>query len=167
MDGLQDPVLGEGNHFIPNINQGIQIHHVGNHWVTSSSVGGSLAVYDSMFSGKLSTSLQCQLATIYKLMVLREEDGEVVDPHIPVHIPNLPQQGVTDCGVYAIAYAFHAASGDNLEEIEFQQEKMREHLVGCFTKQKLFPFPHLQKRAHVPCTLPMVSIPGNTSVLHL
>ena len=70
--------------------------------MTSSSVGGSLAVYDSMFSGKLSTSLQCQLATIYKLMVLREEDGEVVDPHIPVHIPNLPQQGVTDCGVYAI-----------------------------------------------------------------
>ena len=77
MDGLQDPVLGEGNHFIPNINEGIQIHHVGNHWVTSSSVGGSLAVYDSTFLGKLSSSLQCQLATIYKLMVFRE-DGEVV-----------------------------------------------------------------------------------------
>ena len=119
--------------------------------MTLSSVGGSLAVYDSMFSGKLFTSLQCQLATIYKLMILREEDGEVVDPHIPVHIPNLPQQGVTNCGVYAIPYAFHAASGDNLEEIEFQQEKMREHLAGCFTKQKLFPFPHLQKRANVPC----------------
>ena len=50
----------------------------------------------------------------------------------------------------AIAYAFHAASSDNLEEIEFQQEKMREHLFGCFTKQKQFLFPHLQKRAHVP-----------------
>ena len=106
--------------FIPNINEGIQIHHVGNHWVTSSSVGGSLAVYDSVFSGKLSTSLQCQLATIYKLMILREEDGEVVDPHIQVHVPNLPQQqGVADCGVYAIAYAFHAARGDSLEDIEF------------------------------------------------
>ena len=93
-------MLGEGNHFIPNINEGIRIHHVGNHWVTSSSVGSSLAVYDIMFSGKLSTSLQCQLATIYKLMILREEDGEVVDPHIQVHVPNLPQQqGVADCGV--------------------------------------------------------------------
>ena len=30
-------MLGEGNHFIPNMNEGIQIHHVGNHWVTSSS----------------------------------------------------------------------------------------------------------------------------------
>ena len=59
-------------------------------------------------------------------MVLRE-DGEVVDPHIPVHIPNLPQQGVTDCGVYAIAYAFHAASGDNLK---FQQEKIS---AGAFS----------------------------------
>ena len=45
-------------------------------------------------------------------MILREEDGEVVDPHIMVHVPNLPQQqGVADCGVYAIAYAFHAARG--------------------------------------------------------
>ena len=144
-------MLGEGNHFIPNINEGIQIHHVGNHWVTSSSVGGSLAVYDSRFSGKLSTSLQCQLATIYKLMILREEDGEVVDPHILVHVPNLPQQqGVADCGVYAIAYAFHAARGDSLEDIEFEQDKMRQHLAKCLTKQKLTPFPHSQRRAPVP-----------------
>ena len=44
-------------------------------------------------------------------MILRE-DGEVVDPHIQVHIPNLPQQqGVADCGVYAIAYgSFHVKS---------------------------------------------------------
>ena len=63
------------------------------------------------------------IATIYKLMILRE-DGEVVDPHIQVHIPNLPQQqGVADCGVHAIAYAFHAARRDSLEDIEFEQDK--------------------------------------------
>ena len=88
---------------------------------------------------------------IYKLMILREEDGEVVDPHIQVHIPDLPQQqGVADCGVYAIAYAFHAARGDSLEDIEFEQDKMRQHLARCLTKQKLTPFPHSQRRAHVP-----------------
>ena len=110
----QDPVLGDGNHYIPNVNEGIQIHHVGNHWVTSSSIGGIVSVYDSKFYRNLSNSLQCQLATIYKLMITREEDGEVVDPHIAVCIPNIPQQqGVADCGVYAIAYAFHAARGEN------------------------------------------------------
>ena len=148
IDGLQDPVLGDGNHYIPNVNEGMQIHHInGNHWVTSSSVGGSLTVYDSKISGDLSSSLQCQLATIYKLLISREEDGEVVDPHITVHVPNIPQQeGIADCGVYAIAYAWHAARGDNLEEMIFEQGKMRDHLVTCFRRQKLTPFPHSKRR---------------------
>ena len=45
IDGLQDPVLGDGNHYIPNVNEGIQIHHVGNHWVTSSIVLVVLYLY--------------------------------------------------------------------------------------------------------------------------
>ena len=150
IDGLQDPVLGDGNHYIPNVNEGIQIHHVGNHWVTSSSIGGIVSVYDSKFYRNLSNSLQCQLATIYKLMITREEDGEVVDPHIAVCIPNIPQQqGVADCGVYAIAYAFHAARGDDLEKMTFDQATMREHLARCFSRQKLTPFPHSQKNAGI------------------
>ena len=60
------------------------------------------------------------------------------------------QQGVADCGVYAIAYAFHAARGDSLEDIEFEQDKMQQHLARCLTKQKLTPFPHSQRRARVP-----------------
>ena len=31
------------------------------------------------------SAMQCHLATIYKLMFAREEDGEAVDPHITVH----------------------------------------------------------------------------------
>ena len=128
----------------------IKMHHVGNHWVTSSSIGGIVSVYDSKFYRNLSNSLQCQLVTIYKLMITREEDGEVVDPHIAVRIPNIPQQqGVADCGVYAIAYAFHAARGDDLEEMTFDQATMREHLARCFSRQKLTPFPHLQKNAGI------------------
>ena len=81
----------------------------------------------------------------------------MVDPHIQVHIPNLPQQqGVADCGVYAIAYDFHAARGDSLEDIEFEQDKMRQHLARCLTKQKLTPLPHSQRRARVPpCDVPL------------
>ena len=83
-------------------------------------------------------------------MITREEDGEVVDPHIAVCIPNIPQQqGVADCGVYAIAYAFHAARGDDLEKMTFDQATMREHLARCFSRQKLTPFPHSQKNAGI------------------
>ena len=37
-----------------------------------------------------------------------------VDPHLIVHIPPVQQQkGSSDCGAYAIAFAVHAALGDD------------------------------------------------------
>ena len=37
-------------------------------------------------------------------MVITEEDGERVDPHLVVDVPNIKQQhGTKDCGVFAIA----------------------------------------------------------------
>ena len=82
-------------------------------------------------------------------MITREEDGEAVDSHITVCIPNIPQhQGVADFGVYSIAYAYRAAGGDNLEEIKFEQEKMQEHLARCFSRQKLTPIPMLASHIH-------------------
>ena len=35
------------------------------------------------------------------------------------------QSGIVDCGVFVIAFAVHAALGENVGEIEFQQEEMR------------------------------------------
>ena len=32
----EGPCGGDGNHYIASVNEGIQIHHVGKHWVTSS-----------------------------------------------------------------------------------------------------------------------------------
>ena len=60
------------------------------------------------------------------------------------------QQGETDCGLFAIAFAYHAARGDDLSKIKFHQEKMRQHLVQCFIKKRLEPFPHatLEKTIH-------------------
>ena len=74
-------------------------------------------------------------------MILRE-DGEVVDPDVQVHIPNLPQQqGVADCGVYAIAYAFHAARRDSLEDIGFEQDNTHK---GVFVSHRTHGF-HTRK----------------------
>ena len=48
-------------------------------------------------------------------------------------------------GVFAIAFAVHAALGDNLEGIEFDQPKMRAHLLQCFRKKVLLRFPTVKK----------------------
>eukprot|EP00731_Ephydatia_muelleri_P018182 Em0011g222a len=51
------------------------------------------------------------------------------------------QRGSDDCGVFAIAFALHAALGHCLEEIEFDQATMRDHLLKCYTTRNFTPFP--------------------------
>ena len=48
IDGWQSTLLAQIDGFIPATNESIQIHLVsGNHWVTSSSLGHEVVVYDS------------------------------------------------------------------------------------------------------------------------
>ena len=145
LNGLQSPLLSQNNGFCPVTSESIQIHHTGNfHWVTSCSIGGNIQLYDSRFKGgNLSSSLQVQLAQIYKTCITKEEDEEDGYKFLEINAPAVQlQQGVKDCGVFAIAFAYHAARGDNLSNIKFQQEKMRQYLVHCFKKKRLQPFPH-------------------------
>ena len=106
-------------------------------------------MYDSKFSGgDLDTSLMHQLALVYRALITVEEDGEEVDPHLIVHIPPVQQQkGSSDCGVYAIAFAVHAALGDDVEHLEFDQTQMRNYLLQCFRKRELVRFPTIRKRS--------------------
>ena len=46
-----------------------------------------------------------------------------------------------NCGIYAIAYAFHAANGDDLCLLSFEEEQMQTHLLQCYEVQCLKPFP--------------------------
>ena len=55
------------------------------------------------------------------------------------------QKGGSDCGVFAIAFAFHAAMGDNISGLQFDQLKMK-----CLRKQKFTPFPNLDKQGKIP-----------------
>lgn len=38
---------------------------------------------------------------------------------------------------------FIIANGDDLQVMEFEQDKMRQHLAKCFRESKLTPFPHI------------------------
>ena len=60
------------------------------------------------------------------------------------------QKGGSVCGVFAIAFAFHAAMGDNTSGLQFDQLKMRHHLMKCLRKQKFTPFPILDKQSKIP-----------------
>ena len=51
------------------------------------------------------------------------------------------QHGSDDRGVFAIAFALHAALGHCLEEIEFDQVTMQNHLLKCFTTRNVTPVP--------------------------
>ena len=122
---------------------GIQIHRIsGNHWITSYSLGREIDVYDNSFNGDLSLSLTHQLALIYRSLVISKDDGEEVAPHIMVNVlPVQQQRGVNECSVFAIALALHELLGDNLEDIEFDQCQMRDHLLDCQKKRNFSYFP--------------------------
>ena len=44
--------------------------------------------------------------------------------------------------LFVIAFAYHAARGDDLSKIKFHQEKMQQLIVRCFIKKRLEPFSH-------------------------
>ena len=67
---------------------------------------------------------------------------------LAVHIPQVQRQsGSNDCGVFAIAFALHAALGQCIGELTFDQSKVRNHLLECFEAGILTPFPIVEKKA--------------------
>ena len=103
----------------------------------------------------MSSSLTHQLSSIYRALVIHEIDGEEVDSHLEVFIPPVQQQsGLSDCGIFAIAFAVHLLLGDRVEIVEFDQSQMRQHLLKCLKDRKFSPFPTKKKcgyrSRHVP-----------------
>ena len=141
LKGLESPLLSQVDGFVPVINSGVQIHDLKDHWVTSSCVGGEVHVYDSSFNGKLSVDLTHQLAAVYKLKAYTDDDHQY---HLVVKTPPVQRQlGDKDCGVFAIAFAYHAARGNDLSGFTFNQAEMRPHLVTCLENGHLTLFPRL------------------------
>ena len=57
-------------------------------------------------------------------------------------VPVQQQTGSTECGVKAIANAYHAMCGDDLATVTFSEElDMRKHLSLCFEKNRFSRFP--------------------------
>jgi polycystin 1L2 len=75
--------------------------------------------------------MEKQLAQCYPLI----ENKDVSFP------PVRNQTGEVDCGLFAIAYAFELAAGNDPTTINFDQSKMRQHLLSCLEREEFTSFP--------------------------
>ncbi len=117
-----------------------------------------LLLVKSKYSHKLTPSFTHQLAQIYRKYLDSQED--IGCETLSLRIPRVQQQsGRSDCGIFAIAFAVHLLRGDNIEDIDFDQEKMRSHLNSCFWRKKMLPFPTLStKGRRIPHTFHTFSL---------
>lgn len=106
------------------------------HWFLSSLEEGDVRIYDSFSSTTLSLDMEEQLLQLYGSTMTRKSIGLCVSS-----MSVQQQRGSCDCGVFAIAYAFHIAAGDNIADLAFDQVKMRSHLRQCFENKAVLPFP--------------------------
>ena len=90
--------------------------------MATSYINGEVLLYNSKFTGKLSRSLEQQICQIYQ--------SAVVNDRLRVAVVAVQQQtGSTECGVMAIANAYHGICGDDLAKVRFAEvDSMRNHL---------------------------------------
>ena len=97
-----------------------------------------MSLFDSNFRSDLSSSLTHQLAVIYCGLIVREEDGEEVDPYLQIHVPAVQQQiGGNDCGIFAIAFALHSLLGEALETVEFAKPNDEGSYLQVFKEERV------------------------------
>ena len=137
MEGLQPPaqvaLTGTMQHSTAPF---LQILHVdSNHWVvvsTLQSAPGSVSVYDSLSSNRLSP------ATREAVTRLLHRQGQEVS----ICCQDVQQQsGGDDCGLFAIAFSASLCAGEDPTKQHYQQERMREHLKNCLENEEITTFP--------------------------
>ena len=140
VSGFQSTIVFDSKNCVhvktPN-NRFVQILHVhSNHWLTVSNVecnGDTVKIYNSMNSTRLETNskFMCQIAALVKCQ------NSVRVEYVTVK----QQQGASDCGLFAIAFATSLCFGLPPENQNFVQSEMRAHLSVCFLEGKMSPFP--------------------------
>ena len=148
VDGLQDPILGSRLMFSVMHSEGVQIIHLEKHWICISTIGcqpGHVDVYDSLYS-TLSPSAVRQICNL-----LHSSERELTVRMRDIQI----QSGHSECGLFAIACAECLCRGEDPCRISWRQEIMRKHLISCFSKRRISPFPGSKRQisADIKCTL--------------
>ena len=130
-NGLRSTSLQERPHSQPTENA-MQILHVkGDHWIVAHTKprGELVYVYDSSYSSvdqktasMLMINFRCSMLSIRSMRCQKQE-------------------GISDCGLFAIAFATSIAHGEDPGSREYCQGRMSSHLTQCFLDKKLVLFP--------------------------
>ena len=113
----------------------MQIIHVGNsHWCVVSTVScepGVIRVYDSLYR----TVSKETARVIASLVYSQSSDLKITVMDVG------KQSNLSDCGVFAIAYAFDICSGLNPCTVRFDHSQIRSHLATCLETCSFSRFP--------------------------
>ena len=134
MESLQSTVIIQSPEHCKNTDvPSVQLIHQESrhHWIGSAVIDGELHIFDSIqskTSGLISETVN----------VLKNIYGNIVE-YITTDVTQ--QSGVTDCGVFAIAYITAVCHRLHPEDYRIYQKTMRQHLVSCFESGEMLPFP--------------------------
>ena len=142
-NGLQS-TLYQSKHPIHNTSNAIQIIHVqDSHWAVISTVGcdgqNEVMYYDSVYTNLLEETEHI----VARLIQPERFDMYQIDVKIMV---TTTQSGSSECGLYALAICTALAFGHDPTQVIFNQEDMRSHLVECFQRKNMEPFPVLKRK---------------------
>ncbi|KAG0723403.1 hypothetical protein GWK47_042801 [Chionoecetes opilio] len=107
----------------------------GDHWLLLSSYGasrsGQLVLYDSLYStvSTATAALVEQLQQLYS------------PPPGAVMRPVQRQNDAYSCGLFAVAFAFSIALGQDPCAVRYHRAGMAPHLLRCLEQGVVLPFP--------------------------
>ena len=118
------------------VENSIQVIHCPSrfHWITVTTMNckaNKVRVFDSTFT-------YCDKETISTIRNFYQTGSE----ELKITMSQCQKQtGTKDFGLFSLAFAVALVFNLNPSKIKFNQKKMRGHLVDCFSKQVMMPFP--------------------------
>jgi hypothetical protein len=112
----------------------VQLHYDSYHWVASALLNDTIYFADSL-RPQPSPAIVKQLKTLYRKLLDSESKLELTVLAVQ------KQPNANDCGVFAVANAFMLASGTLPQNVTFDCEQMRKHLLICLQTKSMLPFP--------------------------
>lgn len=138
-NGLQDShYLSEKNEWNSNPQDFVQIIFIKpNHWACLSnkfSSGNTFELFDSKHTTPSEdNSIIKQACLIAKSLMFSSITVNVIDV--------TRQVGEADCGLFAVSMAIDLCCGTDPFVQQVIQDQMRTHLLDCFEREKISPFP--------------------------
>jgi len=134
VDGLHDPDIAD-TLVAPAISEFVHIINTGHHWVCLSTIScrpATIKIYDSLFQRLTPIAIR------HSCRMLMHAGDSILFLNEKVQ----KQTNMSDCGLFALAYATDLGYGID----PVTQENLRAHYVSCLDSLEMVPFPRVSRR---------------------